>query len=154
MELTSTFFTLQSFGPSPSPNFKWVLGPPVYITIIILPCLCEVMERILSRKKTKVTSELNIVLEIIFMKKFPGNKQIHSSNLLLCKKTWKGIIIKSNGIMSLSHKLKFYNHFIFATWWCKPLKFQTWLYDLKDCITLTLGCKDIGIRKSECVSNT
>ena len=58
-------------------------------------------------------------------------------------------------------KLKYSNPFIVATWWCKPLIFQTYLeiefsrnHSLKYRRSATLGCKDIGIRKLEFVAKT
>ena len=51
--------------------------------------------------------------------------------------------------MSLSHELKFSHPYILATRWCKPLIFQT-LY-LRSTV---LGCKDIGIGKSEFAAKT
>ena len=50
--------------------------------------------------------------------------------------------------------------YIFSTWWCKPLIFQTiiiWskmIDSLKYLRSPTLKCKDIGIRKSEFVTKT
>ena len=58
--------------------------------------------------------------------------------------------------LSLCHTLKFFNPNIFAAYWCKPLIFQTFIIcsNRIDCLkypkSTTLGCKDIGIRKSEC----
>jgi len=49
--------------------------------------------------------------------------------------------------LSLCHKLKCYNSYIFATCWCKLLKFQTliiWsniIYSLEYLRSITLGCK-------------
>ena len=48
--------------------------------------------------------------------------------------------------MSLYHKLKFSNPFIFTTWWCKALIFQTYIirsnriYSLTYLRSTTLGC--------------
>ena len=56
--------------------------------------------------------------------------------------------------MSFCHKLKFSNPYIFETWLCKASIFPTliiWSYrvhTLKYQRFITLGCKDIGIRKS------
>ena len=56
--------------------------------------------------------------------------------------------------LSLSHKLKFANLYIFATWKCKPLIFQTWVIWSNSCLkclrSTTLAC----IRKSKFVANT
>ena len=49
--------------------------------------------------------------------------------------------------LSLCHELKFLNSYIFAAWWCKPLIFQSGII-----WSTLLGCKDIGIRKSEFVA--
>ena len=65
-------------------------------------------------------------------------------------------------IMELSfwHKLKSLDPNIFATWWCKPLIFQTlisWsirIHSLKYLRSTTLCYKDIKIRKSEFVVKT
>ena len=60
----------------------------------------------------------------------------------------------------LCHKLKFYNPFIVATWWWKPLIFQTFvifwnkIYSLKYLRSTTLGSGDIGISKSEFFAKT
>ena len=49
---------------------------------------------------------------------------------------------------------------ISATWYWKPLIFQTYtiwsyrIYTLKDLNSKTCGCKDIGMRKSEFVAKT
>ena len=62
--------------------------------------------------------------------------------------------------MSLCHKLKLSNPYIFATRWCKPLIFQIMIigsnkiHSLKYLRFTTLRCKDIGIRKSEFVAKT
>ena len=65
--------------------------------------------------------------------------------------------IGPKGIESLA--LKFFNPYIFATGWCKPLIFQTLMFlsnrnlPLKYLRSISLGCKDIGIRKqSSCQS--
>ena len=58
------------------------------------------------------------------------------------------------------HKLEFYNPYIFATGWRKPLIFQTYMIwsnrnqSLKYLRSMSLGCKDIGIRKSKFVAKT
>ena len=62
--------------------------------------------------------------------------------------------------MSFCNKLKFSNPYSFATWWCKPLIFQTktiWsnrINSLKYERSRRMGCQVIGIRKSEFVANT
>ena len=62
--------------------------------------------------------------------------------------------------LSLCHKLKFSNPYIFETWWCKPLVFQTkiiWasrLHSFKYLRSTTFGCKDIMIRRLKCVAMT
>ena len=62
--------------------------------------------------------------------------------------------------LSLCHKLKFSNPYIYGTWCCRLLIFQTkiiWcnrIHSLKFLRSTTLGCRDIGIRKSEFVSKT
>ena len=54
--------------------------------------------------------------------------------------------------LSFRHKLKYSNSYIFATWWCKPLIFQTYnissniIYSLKYQRFMTSGCKDIRIK--------
>ena len=59
--------------------------------------------------------------------------------------------------LSLCHKLKFYSSYIYATWWCKSLIFQTWIIwciginSLKYLRSATTGCKDIEVSKSELV---
>ena len=53
--------------------------------------------------------------------------------------------------LSLCHKLNFCNPYIFATWWWKPLIFQTYIIwsnsirSLKYLRSPTLGCNDIEI---------
>ena len=47
---------------------------------------------------------------------------------LFCKRTKADHILEITKEMSFCHKLKFSNPFIFATWWCKPLKFQANAY--------------------------
>ena len=85
-------------------------------------------------------------------------------------KSWKLFVISINRfgyIFSqrkkewfLRHKLKFSNSYIFTTWWCKPLIFQTWIIwsnriqSLKYLRSKTLSCKDIEIRKFEFVVKT
>jgi len=62
--------------------------------------------------------------------------------------------------LSLCHKLKFSNPYVYGTWWCRLLIFQTkiiWcniIQSLKYLRSSTLGCRDIGIRKSEFVLKT
>ena len=62
--------------------------------------------------------------------------------------------------LSLCHKIQFSNPYIYGTWWCKLLIFQTkivWCnktHSLKYLRSTVLGCRDIGIRKSEFVSKT
>ena len=61
---------------------------------------------------------------------------------------------------SLCHKLKFSNPYIYGTWYYRLLIFQTkimWcnrINSLKYLRSTTLGCRDIGFRKSEFVSKT
>ena len=58
------------------------------------------------------------------------------------------------------NKCKFYNPYIFAIWWCKPLIVQTRtvrlnrIHSLKYQMSTTSGFKDIGISKSEFVERT
>ena len=77
----------------------------------------------------------------------------------------KGVLLRSIWFiqvkeLSLCHKLKYSTPCIFATCWCKLLKFQTliiWsniIYSLEYLRSTTLGCKDKGIRKSEFVVQT
>jgi len=67
------------------------------------------------------------------------------------------ILIKE---LSLCHKLKFSNPYIYGTWCCRLLIFQTKIilcnriHSLKYLRSTTLGCRDIRIRKSEFVSKT
>ena len=55
--------------------------------------------------------------------------------------------------MSLCNKLKFSNSYIFASWWCKPIIFQTYvirsnrIHSLKKQMSTTSGCKDTRIKK-------
>jgi len=62
--------------------------------------------------------------------------------------------------LSLCHKLKYSNPFIYWTWCCRLLIFQTkiiWcnkIHSLKYLRSTTLGCRDIGIIKLEFVSKT
>ena len=62
--------------------------------------------------------------------------------------------------LSRCHKLKRSRPYIFATWWRKPLIFQTstiWsnrIHSVKYVRSTTLGCKDTRIRKSEFVTKT
>jgi len=62
--------------------------------------------------------------------------------------------------LNLCHKLKFSNPYIYWTWCCRLLIFQTkiiWCnrtHSLKYLTSTTMGCRDIGIRKSEFVSKT
>ena len=59
---------------------------------------------------------------------------------------------------SLCRKLKVSNLYIFAILWSKPLRFQTLIirsnriHSLKYLRFMPLGCKDIGIEKSEFVA--
>ncbi len=61
---------------------------------------------------------------------------------------------------SLCRKHKLYHPYMFPICWEKPLKFQTWImsytriYIMKYLWTTTLGCKDLGNRKSEFVAKT
>ena len=61
------------------------------------------------------------------------------------------------GIESLPQN-QFSNPYIFGTWWCKPLIFQTLIiwYNIIHCLkylrSTILGCKDIWIRNSEFVA--
>ena len=72
------------------------------------------------------------------------------------------IVNRGNPIKELSfcHKLEFSNLYIFATGWRKPLIFQTYMiwsnrnHSLKYVRSMSLGCKDIGIRKSKVVAKT
>ena len=58
-----------------------------------------------------------------------------------------------NKELTFSHKLKFYNPYIFAAWWCTLLIYDTetiWfnrIHSLKYQRPATLGCRDIGIAK-------
>ena len=62
--------------------------------------------------------------------------------------------------LSFCNKLKFSNPYSFATWWCKPLIFQTKtirsnrINSLKYERSRRMGCQVIEIRKSEFVANT
>ena len=62
--------------------------------------------------------------------------------------------------LSLCYKLKLSNPYILVISWCKPLIFQTQIilskkiYSLKFLRSMTLGCKYIGIIKSEFVAKT
>ena len=62
--------------------------------------------------------------------------------------------------LRLCHKLKFSFPYIFATWWCKPLIFQTYIIwsnginSLKYLRSVTSSSKDKGIRKSEIEAKT
>ena len=62
--------------------------------------------------------------------------------------------------LSLCYKLKLSNPYILVISWCKPLIFQTQIilskkiYSLKFLRSTTLGCKYIGIIKSEFVAKT
>ena len=62
--------------------------------------------------------------------------------------------------LSIWHKLKFSNPYIYATWWCKTFyfKFRFLIYNrilsLKYLSSTTLGCKDKGIRQFEFVAKT
>ena len=80
-----------------------------------------------------------------------GSKHITCVKNLL----WTHLEAPENDLkFSLGHKLKFSHPYIFATWWCKPLIFQTsiiWstkIQTLKFLRSTTLGCRDIGIRKN------
>ena len=42
----------------------------------------------------------------------------------------RGAIFKHSKKLGLGHKFKFLYSYVFATWWCKPLIFQTWRFDL------------------------
>ena len=61
----------------------------------------------------------------------------------------KKILIKKQ---SICQEIKFSNPYIFPTWWCKPLLFQTKIIwsnrklSLKCLRSIALGCKDIGIK--------
>ena len=62
--------------------------------------------------------------------------------------------------LNFCHKLKSSDPNFFATWWCKPMIFQTQIIlsisinSLKYLRSTTLGYKDIGIRKSDFVAKT
>ena len=62
--------------------------------------------------------------------------------------------------LSFCHKIKSSDPNIFATWWCKPVIFQTYIIvstsinRLKNVRSKTLGYKDMEIRKSEFVAKT
>ena len=62
--------------------------------------------------------------------------------------------------LSFCHKLKFSNPYIYGTWCCRLLIFQTkiiWcnkIRSLKYLRSTTLGCRHIEIRKSEFVTKT
>ena len=62
--------------------------------------------------------------------------------------------------LSFCHKLEISNPYIFATGWRKPLIFQTYMiwsnrnHSLKYLRSMSLGWKDIGIRKSKLVAKT
>ena len=62
--------------------------------------------------------------------------------------------------LSLCHKLKYSNPYIYWTWCCRLLIFQTkiiWcnkVHILKYLRSTTMGCRDIGIIKLEFVSKT
>ena len=62
--------------------------------------------------------------------------------------------------LSFSHNLEFSNPYIFSTGWRKPLIFQTYMIwsnrnrSLKYLRSMSLGCKDIEIRKSKFVAKT
>ena len=72
---------------------------------------------------------------------------------LRCHKFQEVMFIKE---LSLCLKLKFSYPYIFATWWCKPLIFQTYniwsniIQSLKYLRSTIFGCKDIGIRIRLC----
>ena len=59
------------------------------------------------------------------------------------------------GVFATNKQNKCSNSYIFATLWCKPLIFQTYIirsniiHSLKYQRFTTFGCKDIEIRKSE-----
>ena len=52
------------------------------------------------------------------------------------------------------------NPYMFEAWWCKLLTFQTQIsisnrmYSMKYLKSMTLGCKDKGIRKLDCGKNS
>ena len=75
----------------------------------------------------------------------------------LLSKTYDFFFIKE---LSLCHKLKFSNPYIYWTWCCRLLIFQTkiiWgnrIHSFKYLRSTTLCCREIGIRKSEFVSKT
>ena len=62
--------------------------------------------------------------------------------------------------LSFCHKLKFPNPYIYGTWCCRLLIFQTkiiWcnrIHSLKYLRSTTLDFRDIGVRKSEFVTKT
>jgi len=52
--------------------------------------------------------------------------------------------------LNLSHKLKFSNSYLCATWWWKPqILWSNIIHSLKYLRSVILGCKDIGIIKSD-----
>ena len=63
-------------------------------------------------------------------------------------------------VLAKESGLRFSNHYIFATWWYKPLIFQTLInwsnknHSFEYLRSLTLGCKNIGLRKTELVTKT
>ena len=101
-----------------------------------------------------------------FLNMFFHGKQIHyikvlKSNKILSLLKWveyycdlKNHLSKlTTKELSLCHTLRFSYVHIFAAWWCKPLIFQNWIiksnkiHSLKYLRAMTLGCKDMGIRK-------
>jgi len=63
-------------------------------------------------------------------------------------------------VLAQESSLRLSNHYIFATWWYKPLIFQTLInwsnqnHSFEYLRSPTLGCKNIGLRKTELVTKT
>ena len=81
---------------------------------------------------------------------------LYISSRKLCQRNWL-LFSNSNFLfpvkeLILCHLLWFSNIYIFATWWCKPLIFQTkfiWsnrIHGLDHLRSTTLGWKDIGLK--------
>ena len=103
-----------------------------------------------------IQEQLNIFHSVVFL------NFTKSFFFCCCLSRDQGLIflLRVKGIESLrGHKLKFLNANILAKW-CKPLICQTQIvlskniHSLKYLSFTTLGCRDIGIRKSEIVTKT
>jgi len=96
-------------------------------------------------KNLDLLHDINISLSTIYIFTFSNIYFMHSSSFL-------NKIVKNGNDVSLCHKLKFLNSFIFTTWRGKPWISQTWIiwcsgsHNLNYLRSTTSSCKDIEIK--------